>query len=240
MTRDERKENVTGQLDGPNAAALRPQVLAIQIWMYGLSMVLPIVGLIILSYYCQSLPGPFMQTFGPAAMAAMAAITIGGFFGFLFAIPRSQQIDQTDRSRSSPSPLVTNTNLEQISDWLTKILVGVTLIQLGNILRRLGDLVGVLATAFGEQASGATVMAAGILTYFPAFGFLAGYVATRSIVTVLFGLIYSTLADVIDERTEQQASLVASQVVKRMSPTLRTDGQEVSTATPEHKSSSQE
>ena len=47
-----------------------------------------------------------------------------------------------------------NTNLEQISDWLTKILVGVGLVQLGAIIDSLGDLADFLGPALGNDVTG--------------------------------------------------------------------------------------
>jgi hypothetical protein len=71
-----------------------------------------------------------------------------------------------------------NTNLEQISDWLTKIIVGVGLVQLTVIPGKLRSLADYLATAFGTPAvPSALVMT--IIFYFGIFGFLLGYLWAR-------------------------------------------------------------
>jgi hypothetical protein len=78
---------------------------------------------------------------------ALAWTAAGFVLGFLFGIPKVSQKaprssaqdpdsitdSQDDEGRSSPYPLRVNTNLEDISDWLTKILVGATLTQLLRI-----------------------------------------------------------------------------------------------------------
>jgi hypothetical protein len=118
-----------------------------------------------------------MQTFGPSAMVAGATLIAGAFLGFLFAIPRAQQqVEQIDgrpvvAQANGQGPLRINTNLEQVSDWLTKIIVGVTLIELGRIVRSLGPPIAALAAVYGTNARGATVIAGAIFVYFPYCGF---------------------------------------------------------------------
>ncbi|HMS10401.1 MAG TPA: hypothetical protein PKE66_13010, partial [Pyrinomonadaceae bacterium] len=60
-------------------------------------------------------------------MIALAAVATGGFLGFLFGIPRST-IGNGDIGNSR-EPLniayTPSTNLEQVADWLTKIIIGV-------------------------------------------------------------------------------------------------------------------
>lgn len=69
-----------------------------------------------------------------ATLTASSAAIVGALFGFLFAIPRALSKDKRDESSdATPSPSATrvapaparavlgvNTNLEEISDWLTK------------------------------------------------------------------------------------------------------------------------
>jgi len=45
-----------------------------------------------------------------------------------------------------------NTNLEEISDWLTKIIVGATLVQLGNLIRHFGTLATAVSSIFGTPS----------------------------------------------------------------------------------------
>ncbi len=78
--------------------------------------------------------------FGTALLVAATAMASGALLGFLFGIPRSLQADR-DATREDSAPLSQNTNLEQISDWLTKILVGVGLVQFGAIGSAAGRLI---------------------------------------------------------------------------------------------------
>ena len=110
--------------------------------------------------------------------------------GFLFGIPRTLQGDKA-RLRDIPSRdtenvndihhqgrYQANTNLEQISDWLTKILVGVGLTQLILLPSALQYFSATIAPALGGLPSGGTFSIA-ILIFFSVDGFLIGYLWTR-------------------------------------------------------------
>lgn len=71
-----------------------------------------------------------------------------------------------------------NTNLEQISDWLTKILVGVGLVQIRPIGDKLFAVAGGVASALRDHGANRSFALALILFYAVA-GFLLGYLWTR-------------------------------------------------------------
>jgi hypothetical protein len=70
-----------------------------------------------------------------------------------------------------------NTNLEEISDWLTKIIVGVSLVELQRVQTKLLEAAGFIAQALGGSSQ--TSFAYGLLLYFSISGFLGGYLLTR-------------------------------------------------------------
>ena len=84
-----------------------------------------------------------LSSFTVGLLLAAASLSVGGLAGFLFGVPRSLQtpvlppVGGDGRSQKQADEIAaryaTNTNLEQISDWLTKILVGVGLTQIGTI-----------------------------------------------------------------------------------------------------------
>lgn len=126
-----------------------------------------------------------------------AWFAVGSFIGFIFGIPRSLSSDtartgaplpDTDRldtasglqaasTARGPSTAV-NTNLEQISDWLTKIIVGVSLVnseQIGDVMLRAAR---TMANSLGG-GSARESLALAILVYFGVIGLLGGYLLTR-------------------------------------------------------------
>jgi hypothetical protein len=162
-------------------------------WLPRIAWVVPTLGLGgLLLYALQFSAQEMVSVIATGVMVLSAGILVGGLLGFLFGIPRTLQgggppadrgsVDATD-SRE-PAYLV-NTNLEQISDWLTKILVGVGLIQLGKIGSGSGRLVDFLAGGLGGLPS-SRVLAASLVAYATVAGFLTGYLLTRLYLTPAF------------------------------------------------------
>lgn len=112
---------------------------------------------------------------GVGGMFALAAMASGALLGFLFGIPRGLQ----------GGPAAVNTNLEQISDWLTKILVGVLLIQLASIRDGFGRLFGTVGAALGGGPE-APIAAGALLVFFGLIGFFVGYVVARAALPQMF------------------------------------------------------
>ncbi|MEV0533317.1 hypothetical protein [Kitasatospora sp. NPDC050463] len=114
------------------------------------------------------------QALGGGLVVAGASTVLGGALGFLFGVPRMRG-GPGDEPHGSYAP---NTNLEQVSDWLTKVLLGVGLTQLGSLGERLHQLGAALAPALGGE-EGAAPFAAALVLYFLVLGFLAGWLVTR-------------------------------------------------------------
>jgi hypothetical protein len=123
---------------------------------------------------------------------------VGGVLGLLFGIPKSVSDPDALRASQTSNPssgatanenetrasYTVNTNLEQISDWLTKIIVGVGLTQLPTIRNELRNLADYLGNGFAVAGASppetaAPMVAAIILVYGLTAGFLAGYLLTR-------------------------------------------------------------
>ena len=145
-----------------------------------------------------------------ALLWAQACIAVGALVGFLFGIPRVLQGDNpapptpppggaeggaadaaakpnTARGRTAAPWTYSqrvNTNLEQISDWLTKIIVGIGLIELRNIPGRVRYYASIISQGFTPQSP---EFAAALLVYFSTAGFLGGYLLTRLWLAGAFG-----------------------------------------------------
>jgi hypothetical protein len=120
--------------------------------------------------------GSFLAIFAVGIMTSAAAGILGALVGFLFALPKTSDTERSGR-------LSTNTNLDQVSDWLTKILIGLGLVQIGKVGTGLGNLADSIAPALGGGL-GAKTFALGILVYSIIDGFLIGYLGTRIVVTI--------------------------------------------------------
>ncbi len=140
------------------------------------------------------------------------ACALGVLMGFLFGLPRglatlvsaapvtngnANPVSQNGNATTTAvangnnagvnSPL--STNLEQVSDWLTKILIGAGLVgigKIGEVLHEIGEYVcdNTHITATGTNlivrtVDGANVLTQAVVVSFAILGFMAGYLWTR-------------------------------------------------------------
>lgn len=120
-------------------------------------------------------------------MLAGAALVLGFVLGFIFAVPRTKLPEHGDSGQASSgnAPSVEpNSNLVDISDWLTKILVGVGLVELNKIPGNLWRMSVALSPGLRSvdtcvYESGSTACCVAILLFFFGLGFLFGYLWTR-------------------------------------------------------------
>jgi len=140
-------------------------------------------ALAVYAYDCKDL-----SVAGVGIVVAGAALLIGGVLGLLFGIPRSVTAEHPSAPKAAGSEseggaaqksqegteltsYLPNTHLEQIADWLTKILVGVGLAEISSITL-LGDY---LKSGLG----GDRIFAVSLSVYFVLCGFLIGFLWTR-------------------------------------------------------------
>ncbi|WP_035845402.1 hypothetical protein [Kitasatospora azatica] len=134
------------------------------------------VGLLGLLLYTTAAPHP-VSALGAGVMIACATTVGGALLGFLFGIPHALGAG-SQSSGQRTGQYTTNTNLEQVSDWLTKLLLGVGLTQLGSLWQSARQLGHALAPALGGRVDAAP-FAAALVLYFLVLGFLGGWLATR-------------------------------------------------------------
>ncbi len=131
-----------------------------------------------------------------ALLWAVACFGMGTTAGFLFGIPKILQNAPTATQQGSanePKSDLTygqqvNTNLTDISDWLTKIIVGLGLIHLKEIPPFVKTKAAILAAALKPEVGTADYLAFAIsvIVTFSVFGFLFGYISTRMYLAAAF------------------------------------------------------
>jgi hypothetical protein len=111
--------------------------------------------------------------------AGASTLSMGGI-GFLFGIPKTSQPDEEAKPKKRLEYFV-NTNLQEISDWLTKIIIGVSLIQFENLVNQFRISAMTLSSAIsGSKPAGPDVAVAySIMVYFGVLGLVFGYLFTR-------------------------------------------------------------
>jgi hypothetical protein len=84
---------------------------------------------------------------------------------------------EADKAGQAQGSTGVNTNLEEISDWLTKIIVGVSLVELQAGLAQLEKAAQMIAQALGGKSQESFAYA--LMVYFSISGFLGSYLLTR-------------------------------------------------------------
>jgi len=132
--------------------------------------------------------GGMVKNIGCAAYVliwACAALIAGAALGFLFGIPRTVAASANDQS---PKPMLgVNSNLVRVSDWLTKLILALGLVQLGELRSHI-SLAGNFVARGISSAHPPTAFAVALLLYFSILGFFAGYLSTRLVLQVTFHL----------------------------------------------------
>jgi hypothetical protein len=125
---------------------------------------------------------------------AIGCIAFGAAIGFLFGIPRAQKesvsasghdTDVMPDERRINGYYNDNTNLEEISDWLTKIILGLTLVELKSIVTQVSASATLFSSALGGTCCEACVEDYYVFGYaIMVFYFISGsglvYLWTRS------------------------------------------------------------
>jgi len=155
----------------------------------------------------------FWPIIGLSIVTALAAAVCGGFLGFLFGIPRSLQKKSVDNTSVSSVSYANNTNLEEISDWLTKIIVGVSLTQLPAIKKDFDALTSSVSYGFSSYLDSkfSYPYVGAIIVFFAVCGFFAVYLWSRIYLFEILNRLDKTIADIVanevDAKVEDKFAL---------------------------------
>ncbi|MBK9035109.1 MAG: hypothetical protein IPL61_28240 [Myxococcales bacterium] len=140
--------------------------------------------------------GPAQAALG-AALLGLGAVAVGAIIGFLFGVPvnavavaqastaATKEAAEPGGVEAAARPSRGANQLVQVAEWLTRIFIGATVTQLGEVrdqLQGLGQLASaqLLGSGRGEIVFTAAAVFGGV------FGFFVGHLSTRLIINVLF------------------------------------------------------
>lgn len=188
-------------------------------WIVGASIfVVPLA----VTLYAIAATGPVagMRIAGTALILSGASVGVGALLGLLFGVPRPQDPEEPKGDtaedvamarRTTSARFTMNTNLGEVSDWLTKILVGVGLTQIRNVGPALATLSQSVATPFGPSET-AQVFAGSVIVYLTVFGFIAGWLCS---VLYLPNELSNALQARAEERAQEKVESTAERFVDR-------------------------
>jgi len=149
--------------------------------------------------------------FALATLVASCSFALGALLGFLFGLPqyfaKDAAADSADKASYQP-----NTNLTQVSDWLTKIIIGVGLVEFGELTETLGEMGDSLESSFGGEPIGKPFAIALVVGFF-VIGFLVSYLYTRlrlqwAIAAADRGAFEDVVAEKVQEQSEADAKFL--------------------------------
>lgn len=152
-------------------------------WLSLLFLALPTFGSIWIWIYAFATRGSHWSYVGVGMLTAFAAFMAGCLAGFLFGIPRAVSSGELRHQPGSPT-YTPSSNLAEVSDWLTKLLLGAGLVELTRLGGPVSKLIDNVAASLQATAAGAApgqeakIMAGVILIGFTVIGLLGGYIAT--------------------------------------------------------------
>lgn len=172
-------------------------------YLVAASLLLFSVGFVFIGLYVSSNGGKSLGNMGVGWLTACAAFVTGGLVGLVVGIPRfvssgalrhdvetgnvptmkaSQsvlgQLNGNQASQNGASSIAPSSNLAEISDWLTKLLLGAGLVELTRLGGPLGTLIDDVAAGLGSATSSGRVLAAAVLITYVTLGFMDVYVVT--------------------------------------------------------------
>jgi hypothetical protein len=121
----------------------------------------------------------------------LACIVVGAVIGFLFGIPKILQgnVNSTaaQNEENRDYRIQVNTNLTEISDWLTKIIVGLGLVNLTKLPPYIKSIAMLMANGLNSpNHSSALSFSFGLISCYFVLGFLFGYLFTRLVLSKAF------------------------------------------------------
>jgi hypothetical protein len=131
-----------------------------------------VTGVIIICFYALARGSEnFLSILSLSAIIALTSAIVGAFIGFIFGIPRTPAVKDSEN-------IGANTNLEEISDWITKIIVGVSLVQLNQLSGGIVEIGNTLSRGMGNHPSSFVFSVSTMIFYFVG-GFFLGYLWSR-------------------------------------------------------------
>jgi FtsH-binding integral membrane protein len=186
--------------NGPAEDNRNQQTERVLRWVWGAML----AGLFVIAVAAVTIPDiSGWRFFAVGALAGLAAAAAGGALGLLFGLPISNQVvvvaqpnaarEEGAREAAAPRPewFRDNTSMEQIADWLTKIIVGLTLTQWASFQSGFDRIAAAVTAAMMPPAPAAQSPAAVLdMSKVPGGLIFAAYVILGFLLVYIWARIY--------------------------------------------------
>ena len=120
-----------------------------------------------------------IRAYAVAILIGIAAACAGGFLGFLFGLPKPSSQPGSQTPINNTSRWQASTNLNEIADWLTKIIVGVGLVEIKTITNRAETFSKYVGDQLFNGLVGAGLILPAIMLAGLILGFVSAYLFTQ-------------------------------------------------------------
>jgi hypothetical protein len=137
-------------------------------------------------------------------LTGLAAMAAGSIFGFIIGIPR---LNKNYTPSLNDNKFEGNTNLEEISDWITKLIIGVTLTQVILFPKFLSDIADtVVKAAQCPEKCGVydKTIVITVIIYNFIFGFYLGYLGARILLVKIFNSLAKYDSLVLENKNDSE------------------------------------
>lgn len=136
-----------------------------------LIVIIVLVLIAISLYSCWS--KDFSKVFSLSLIVVISSFSVGGALGFIFGIP-SYKNDNTLKKHSYER----NNSLKEIADWVTKIIVGITLVEIKEIIKFFLFISNDLGSQLTNDSDEGSLYVGSIILSFFIIGFISIYLFT--------------------------------------------------------------
>jgi len=171
-------------------------------------LVASLIGLVGLIGYAASVPHFGSRLFFIGLLLAVATFVSGSFVGILFGMPKR------NNAEDSTNAYTLNNSLVEISDWLTKIIVGLGLVNLKQLPGQLMSIGEFVNLSIGGKGQGINVFVNSIVVYFGVLGIYIGYNYMRLVLSQKYKRADDAMQEILNKLNNTKNELnIAKEVV---------------------------
>ena len=162
-----------------------------------------ILGLVGLIGFAASMPHFGLRLLFIGLLLAVATFVSGSFIGTLFGMPRR------NNAEDSTNAYTLNNSLVEIADWLTKIIVGLGLVNLKQLPAELMSIGEFVSHSIGGKGLGVNVFVNSIVVYFGVLGIYIGYNYMRLVLSQKYKKADDAMQSIINKLNSTNIELVS-------------------------------
>lgn len=166
-----------------------------------------ILGLVGLIGFAASMPHFGLRLLFIGLLLSVATFVSGSFIGTLFGMPRR------NNAEDSTNAYTLNNSLVEIADWLTKIIVGLGLVNLKQLPGELMSIGEFVSHSIGGKGLGVNVFVNSIVVYFGVLGIYIGYNYMRLVLSQKYKKADDAMQEIINKLNSTKNELDSTKEV---------------------------